>query len=97
GFHPAGLRDAVLSAGYGWTRLGGETGHEKPWWYYLRLFTWHRDGGLLWEQIVFFALACGGLAVAFCRSLLAGDKTGPFSQQSPASRLLQWAAVYTLV
>jgi uncharacterized protein (TIGR03663 family) len=59
-----GLRDAIAALGQGWTRLGGETGHEKPWSYYLQLFTWHRQGGMIWEQVVFFALAAAGLVLA---------------------------------
>lgn len=81
GANPAGLPDAFTALARGWTKLSGASGHEKPWWYYLSLFGWRRDGGLLWEQIVFTALACGGLGVAV------------FSRQT----LLRWAAIYTLV
>jgi uncharacterized protein (TIGR03663 family) len=59
-----GMRDALVALGAGWRRLDGPTGHEKPWWYYLQLFTWQRNGGLLWQQIVFFALAVAGAGVA---------------------------------
>jgi len=40
------------------------TGHEKPWWYYLRLFGWFRAGGLVWHQVGFAALAVAGVFVA---------------------------------
>ncbi|MBI4626797.1 MAG: TIGR03663 family protein [Verrucomicrobia bacterium] len=70
GTNPAGLRDTLAAYAHAWTRLsGGETGHEKAWWYYLHLFGWHREGGLLWQQVMFSALACAGLAIAFTRCL----------------------------
>ena len=80
-----GLRDALGSYGLTGSRLAGETGHEKPWWYYAWLFGWHRAGGLFFHQIAFAALAaCGVLVAVFGRSL-------------PASRLLRATAVYTLI
>ena len=81
GTNPAGLPDAFTALARGWTKLAWASGHEKPWWYYLSLFGWRRDGGLLWEQVVFTALAGGGLGVAL------------FTRQT----LLRWAAVYTLL
>lgn len=66
GTHLAGLRDALGAYAAAASRLGsGSTGHEKPWWYYLRLFGWQRSGGLLFEQAGFTALALAG--VALCR------------------------------
>ncbi|HUR56379.1 MAG TPA: flippase activity-associated protein Agl23 [Opitutaceae bacterium] len=89
-----GLRDALGSYGLTGTRLAGETGHEKPWWYYAWLFGWHRAGGLFFHQIAFSALAIAGVIVAiFGRRLLAGDKPVP----SPANPLLQRTAIYTLI
>lgn len=65
-----GLRDALTVYTHAATRFGGEaaaTGHEKPWWYYLRIFGWHREGGLLWHQLAWSALAVAGALVAVCR------------------------------
>ncbi len=81
GTNPAGIRDAFTALGRASTRLAGGSGHEKPWTYYLGLFGWQRVGGVLWEQMVFSALACGGLGVA------------AFTRQP----FLRWAAFYTLV
>ncbi len=70
GTHPAGLRDALGAYGHAITRFGAEaapTGHEKPWWYYLKLFGWYRQGGLVWHQLAFSALAVAGLTVAWVR------------------------------
>jgi uncharacterized protein (TIGR03663 family) len=80
GTHPAGLRDALGSYRPAAARLfSGDTGHEKPWWYYLRLFAWQRNGGLTFEQAGFGALALAGAGIA-----LSG---GP--------ALLRWAAAYS--
>ncbi len=70
GTHPAGLRDALGAYAHAISRFGAEappTGHEKPWWYYLQLFGWYRQGGLVWHQVAFSALAVAGLAVAWAR------------------------------
>ena len=70
GTHLAGVRDAVAAYSNALTRFGVDapaTGHEKPWWYYLRLFGWHRAGGLLWHQVPFSALVLAGLVVAAVR------------------------------
>ncbi|HEY1764327.1 MAG TPA: flippase activity-associated protein Agl23 [Opitutaceae bacterium] len=65
GSHPAGLRDALSAYGEIGLRLGsGATGQEKPWWYYLRLFGWERNGGLVFEQVGFAALVVFGAIVA---------------------------------
>jgi uncharacterized protein (TIGR03663 family) len=65
--HVAGLRDAFTAYTNAATRFGAAaapTGHEKPWWYFLKLFGWIR-AGLVWQQLAFSALAVAGLAVAF--------------------------------
>ena len=81
GANPAGLRDALGTyADYSARIGGGATGHEKPWWYYAKLFGWQRSGGLVFEQAGFSALSLAGLAVA----------------AAGGSRLLRWAAAYTL-
>jgi uncharacterized protein (TIGR03663 family) len=82
GAHPAGLGDALSAYGSQAARLGsGDTGHEKPWGYFLRLFAWQRNGGLVFEQAGFSALALAGLAAA------AATRTA----------LLRWAAAYSLL
>ena len=80
GTHLGGIRDALGTYGEMAARLrAGDTGHEKPWWYFLRLFAWLRDGGLVFEQAGFAALTLAGLGVA----LAAGTP------------LLRWAAAYS--
>lgn len=82
GTHGSGVRDAVATYGRTATRLaGGNTGHEKPWWYYLRLFAWQRDGGVVFEQVVFSTLAIGGIVAAFVTR----------------NRFLRWAAGYAVL
>ncbi|MBL9200545.1 MAG: glycosyltransferase family 39 protein, partial [Opitutaceae bacterium] len=63
----AGLRDAFAAYAHAAARFGAEaapTGHEKPWWYYLRLFGWWREGGLVWHQVAFSVLAVAGFGAA---------------------------------
>lgn len=67
GTHLAGLNDAVATYAHAFSRAGSGAGHEKPWWYYLRLFTWVRDGGLTFQQLAFTALAVAGAALAWLR------------------------------
>lgn len=81
GTQPGGLRDALSAYGYAWTRVTGDTGHGKPWWYYLQLFAWQRTGGLIWEQLAFLTLAFAGLVTV----LVTGGK------------FLRWVALYTLI
>ncbi|MEO6006347.1 MAG: flippase activity-associated protein Agl23 [Opitutus sp.] len=82
GTHWSGLRDALSVYGPAAERATGESGHEKPWWYYLWLFGWHREGGILWQQVAFSFLTVMGLVVAFTRR---------------ANVRLRQAAVYTLI
>ncbi|MDP3072188.1 MAG: TIGR03663 family protein [Opitutaceae bacterium] len=66
----AGLRDALGAYAHAATRFGADaapTGHEKPWWYYLRLFGWWREGGLVWHQVAFSVLALAGLGAAWAQ------------------------------
>lgn len=77
GSHPRGLLDALLTYPATWSRFDAGTGHEKSWGYYLQLFGWQKNGGLVSHQLVFSVLALAGLVVAF---------TG----RRPA--LLRWAA-----
>ena len=44
GTHPAGLRDAIAVYAPATERATGGSGHEKPWWYYLRMYGWHQKG-----------------------------------------------------
>ncbi len=69
GGNPAGLRDAVASLGVMFTKAtGGTSGHEKPWWYYGRLFVFQRHGGYLWDQTVLVLPALIGAVLAIRRS-----------------------------
>ncbi len=82
GTHLTGLRDALATYTHASDRAAtGTSGHEKPFWYYLSLFGWHREGGLLWQQLAFALLAASGFIVAFATS----------------QKFLRWAAVYTLL
>jgi uncharacterized protein (TIGR03663 family) len=81
GRNPQGLRDFVGTFDFTTRRLAGTTGHEKPWWYYLSLFGWQRTGGLVWEQVLFSALALAGAGVGLVQR----------------NRLLQAAAIYTVL
>jgi uncharacterized protein (TIGR03663 family) len=84
--HFGGLRDAVAAYGFGSDRLaGGATGHEKPWWYYLRLFGWQREGGLVFQQLAFSALSLAGIVVAWTKG-----------RSLPSAALLRWATLSTL-
>ena len=65
GSHLSGLRDAVSVYGPAADRATGESGHEKPWWYYLQLFAWQREGGLVWQQVAFSSAVLIGLITAF--------------------------------
>ncbi len=70
GTNLAGARDALGTYAHALTRFGADaapTGHEKPWWYYLRLFGWFRDGGLVWHQAAFSSLALVGGLIALAR------------------------------
>ncbi|MCX7819444.1 MAG: TIGR03663 family protein [Kiritimatiellae bacterium] len=63
--HPAGVADAVRAFAHFAERAGGQ-GHEKPWWYHLRLLFAHRAGPLgIWSQWppVVLAVAGGLLAL----------------------------------
>jgi len=80
GTHFSGVRDALDAYGALAARLGtGATGHEKPWWYFLQLFTWQRNGGLVFEQTAFAGLAVAGFALAV----------------TTRDALLRWTGVYT--
>ena len=82
GSNPAGAADSLSTYGHVAARLqSGDTGHEKPWTYFLGLLTWQRRGGLLFEQAGLTALALLGCAGAVAR----------------AGRLLRWAALYGAV
>ena len=80
--HIGGLPDALAAFAPSFDRaVGGGSGHEKPWWYYASLFVFHREGGLIWDQTLFLALALGGLVMT------AIDK--------PLPATARWVAVYT--
>ena len=81
GQNPAGLRDALSAYGQAWHRASDGAGHEKPWWYYLQLFGWQRNGGLIWQQLLFSALAVVGILIAFFQP----------------DKFWRWTASYTLL
>jgi uncharacterized protein (TIGR03663 family) len=65
GTHAAGLRDAVATYTFTSERATGESGHEKPWWYYAVLFSWEKNGGLVFQQLAFSTLALTGALFAY--------------------------------
>ncbi|HEX2861230.1 MAG TPA: glycosyltransferase family 39 protein, partial [Lacunisphaera sp.] len=68
GGNVAGIRDALVTPFAMATRAtGGESGHEKPWWYYVRLFVWQRNGGYLWDQTLFVLPALAGAVLGWRR------------------------------
>ena len=82
GTHFAGLRDALATYAHTSARATTDgSGHQKTFWYYLSLFGWHREGGLLWQQLAFSALALAGFVVAF----------------ATRQKFLLWAALYTVL
>lgn len=88
GTHFSGLIDAVGAYGRAADRFStGPTGHEKPWWYYLELLTWTRNGGLVWHQLALMTLASGGTVIGL-QSII-----GP---RRPEQTATGWAALYTL-
>lgn len=71
-----GLRDATATlAPMAGKVIGGATGHEKPWWYYGGLFVYQRNGGYVWDQTLFLALALTGGAFAGFQ----GNRLGRFA------------------
>jgi hypothetical protein len=62
-----GLRDGMVAPLVGLSRAAGPTGHEKPWWYYLGLLTWQRNGELVWQQMLLVALAMIGAIAGWRR------------------------------
>jgi uncharacterized protein (TIGR03663 family) len=94
GSHLAGLRDFGASLFGGWKRATGATSHEKPWWYYLRLFAWQREGGLIWEQVLFSLLAFAGAILALSLSI---RRRAEAAERSRAENLLYAAAIYTAI
>ncbi len=81
GTHFSGLRDALGTYTAVSARAATGSGHEKPWWYYLSFFGWHREGGLLWQQLAFSTLAFCGVLVAF----------------ATPQKILRCAALYTFI
>jgi uncharacterized protein (TIGR03663 family) len=66
GRNPRGLLDALGTFAPMFERgVGGATGHEKPWWYYARLFLRFREGGYTWDQTPFTLVALAGAGLAW--------------------------------
>lgn len=80
GTHLPGLRDAFAAYGHAFARGTGESGHDKPWWYYLSFFGVHRAGGVPWGEPACATLALAGLVVAVVTQ----------------SKFLRWSAVYAV-
>lgn len=81
GTNPRGVAGAFSTYAAFGQRLTGETGHEKPFWYYFSLFGWQKKDGVVTHQLLFSLLALGGLVVAL------------FSRTRP---LLRWTLGYTV-
>jgi uncharacterized protein (TIGR03663 family) len=79
GTNPGGIHDAFAVYGPALHRAGEGAGHDKPWTYYLQLFGRQRNGGLLWQQVLFSALAIVGIV------------TGVFQ----SDKFVRCAAIYT--
>lgn len=63
--HARGSLDSILTFWH-YSVLGGESGHEKPWWYYLRLLAWQPEGrGFVWSEgwLLFWIVAGLGAAL----------------------------------
>lgn len=54
------VRDSVLTYQAYWERSAG-SGHEKPWYYYLQVLAWFRDGGIRWSEGTILGLALLGI------------------------------------
>jgi uncharacterized protein (TIGR03663 family) len=80
GTHPAGLRDAFTAYGHAFARGTDDSGHDKPWWYYLSFFGVHRAGGVPWGEPAFAVLALAGLVVAVATRI----------------KFLRWSAAYAV-
>jgi uncharacterized protein (TIGR03663 family) len=65
--HPQGIIDSIATYWHYLERAGGE-GHEKPWWYYVRLLAawrvplgpWWSEGAILLLALIGFGVALGG-------------------------------------
>lgn len=69
GRNPSGLREVLATPGAMFAKvMGGASGHEKPWWYYVRLFVWQSNGGYVWDQTIFLLPALAGGIIAWRRS-----------------------------
>lgn len=66
----AGLHDAWIAPWRGLQRATGSGGHEKPWWYYVSVLTYQRNGGLVWHQALLVVLAVVGATAAWRRAIV---------------------------
>jgi hypothetical protein len=107
GTHFGGLRDAVVAPFQALGRVGGASGHEKPFLYYVQLFTWQRGAGVVWQQLALCGLAIAGTVVALVRASLVEARSGETrvstsdastkpSARVGNTRLLRAVAVYTV-
>ncbi len=77
GSHPGGMVDAWRGLTQGTENTADARGHTKPWWYYLQLLAWQKNGGLVWHQVLFTTLALIGGVAAWARRIPASAGTLP--------------------
>ena len=79
----SGVKDSILTYGSYVKRSGG-SGHEKPWYYYLTVLFWTKNGFLWTEAMI------GGLA-------LVGIITGPaLARSNPRRNFVIWLGGYAV-
>ncbi|MCX7887190.1 MAG: TIGR03663 family protein [Verrucomicrobiae bacterium] len=59
-----GVPQSVLTY-FHYIRRGQGSGHEHPWYAYLRWFVWHRTGKIVWTELAILLLAMLGGVLAF--------------------------------
>lgn len=81
------VKNSVLTYQYYWERSDG-AGHEKPWWYYLTLLTWFRDGGVRWSEASIVLLALLGIGHGIM---------GNHTKREPRQAFLVFLGTYALL
>ncbi|WP_395745511.1 flippase activity-associated protein Agl23 [Prosthecobacter sp.] len=80
------VKDSALTYLHYFERSGG-SGHEKPWYYYITLIFWRKDG-LVWSEAMIGGLGIIGMLHAFL---------GNHMKQPSRQAFLVFLSVYTLV
>ena len=70
--HWQGFLDAFRTYLFYFDRSGGQ-GHQKPWFYYLKLLAWNREGGMVWSEALILGLAVCGTIAAFATRTTAAN------------------------